>query len=148
MALSNWLTRNEWNAAYFAYLVCVDFSENPDPQSFPFPVDLSTHLRVGICLVHQHGYTDWSGIAVPNPEDFNSVRKSEDTRYGVNACTAEGDNAGCLAEILEGKLDLKVRAGEVLVWLDQHPELNFEGLRLLCQHVVNPEDETAGDASD
>lgn len=53
------------------------------------PGNLSVHLRTGVCLVHQHGYTAWSGIDDPRRPD--TVHKSDDTRYGVLACTTEGD---------------------------------------------------------
>lgn len=137
MALSNWLTRGEWSAAYLVYLAGVDFSETPDPEALPWPVDLSFHLRMGICILHKCGYTNWGGIAVPDCADPDSVHKSEETRYGVNAITAEGDNGGCLVEVMESTLDLKTRAAETLVWMGEHPELDCPFLADLCQHLVN-----------
>lgn len=135
MALSNWLTRGEWNAAFLAYLCGVD---PDDPKAFPYPVDLSTQLRVGICLLQQQGYTEWGGIHVNDPRNPDSVHKAEDSRYGVNACTAEGDNGACLVEIMEGTIDIPARAEETLTWLDQHPELNFPILREICQGIMTP----------
>lgn len=127
MALSNWLTRDEWNAAFLAYLAV---EERPAP-------DLSLHLRVGICYVHLSGYTAWKGIRVGDPDDPRSVSKDYESAYKVDAITAERDNSACLLEIMEGHLDLSKRAQETLVWMDKHPELQFPHLRSLCEHLTN-----------
>lgn len=132
MALSNWLTRNEWSASFIAYLTGVDPS-GEDPEAFPYPVDLSTHLRTGICIVNRCGYKEWAGIRVPDDGDPDSIHKDEDSKYGASACTAEGDNSECLVEVMTGRLDVKTRSKEVLAWMDVHPELDFPSLRAMCE---------------
>ena len=132
MALSNWLTRNEWSASFIAYFTGTDPS-GEDPEALPYPVNLDTHLRTGICLLSHHGYKGWTGIRVPDDEDPDSVHKEEDSKYGASACTAEGDNSTCLVEVMQGTLDMKTRAEEVLLWMDEHPEVDFPTLRSACE---------------
>ena len=119
MALSAWLTRGEWNAAFFA-------------GALFDPTDLSDQMRKGVCALHQHGYTTWRGVLVADPRDPGSVRKNRDLPGASEACTTEGDNSECLAEIMLRTIDYKGRAQEVLVWLDRHPHVDFPVLRALC----------------
>lgn len=132
MALSDWLTRDEWNAAFLGYMALV----TGDEEGFPWPVDLSTQLRVGIIVVNKAGYTDWAGISIGDPDDYKTVSGDLESRLGVDACTAERDNSACLAELMTGKLDILARAAETLVWLEAHPEIAFEPLTMLCQHLL------------
>jgi hypothetical protein len=138
LALSNWLTRQEWNAAFFTYLTLVNLENTDDPESAPWPVDLSTHLRVGICVLDRMGYKGWTGITVTNNGDPDSVSKCEDSRYASHACTAEGNNANCLVEIMDGTIDFRGRTRELLLWLGDHPELDgFAALHDICKVIAD-----------
>lgn len=140
MALSNWLTRGEWNASFISYFTGVDFSgQNPD--ALPYPIDLSTHLRGGICLLNRHGYKEWTGIRVADENDPNSIHKEEESKYGARACTAEEDNSACLLEIMDGTINIMDRARETLLWLDKHPEIDFPALRLACEGFIEVQED-------
>lgn len=145
MALSNWLTRGEWNASFISYFTRVDFSGR-DPDALLYPIDLSTHLRGGICILNQHGYKEWAGIRVPDEKDPDSIYKEEDSKYGVRACTAEEDNSACLLEIMDGSFNVLVRAQETLLWLGEHPEVDFPALRSTCEMLLE-DDEVQEDES-
>ena len=93
MALSNWLTRNEWSAAYIAGSWLAQTGQLDAPSA-------SEILRGGICYLDRLGYTDWTGVTVGDNIDLDTVHKDENSKYGVNACTAEGDNSGCLVEVM------------------------------------------------
>ncbi len=93
MALSNWLTRNEWSASFIAGSWLARGGQLEAPSA-------SEVLRGGICYLDQHGYTDWTGVKVGDNADLHTVHKDENGKYGVDACTAEGDNAGCLLEVM------------------------------------------------
>ena len=138
MALSNWLTRQEWNGAYTLYM-CEALDRRAD-----YPTDLSTLLLVGICLMAQAGYREWGGISVPDPHDPSSVRKSEQTRYGAEACMAEGDNSACLVEQMMGEFDPLARLREFREWAATRPELDLqpygETLARLEQALQGPEE--------
>lgn len=140
MALSNWMTRQEWNGAYTLYM-CEVLRRRAE-----YPTDLSTLLRTGVCLMARAGYQDWGGITVSDPMDPDTVRKAEKSRYGVNACTAEGNNAGCLLEQMTGELDLLARMREFREWAKSRPELDLqpyhEPMEQLDRVLRSPEDLT------
>ncbi len=134
MALSNWLTRGEWNASFLAYYVYA--AQQAETTGQVLHANLSTQLRTGICMLDHHGYKNWTGIGVSDNTDLNSIAKSDNTKYGVNACTAEGDNSGVLADMISGTLDVPTRADETLLWMKQHPELVFPELLNLCEAIA------------
>jgi hypothetical protein len=136
MALSNWLTRGEWNTAFFSYLALVLATRNDGEDAPPYPCDLSFQLRVGICLMDVQGYKAWTGVTVADNSNHLSVRKEERSRYGARAVTAEGDNSACLVEVMEGRLDVKARARETLAWMDAHPELDAPFTRVVCERIA------------
>ena len=131
MALSNWLTRQEWNGAFVLY-ICEAQNGNA-----PYPVDMSAHLHGGICFMDKAGYKNWTGIKVGNNEDPDTVHKAEGTRYGSRACTAEGDNSGALVEIMTGQLDGHARMMEFLEWAKGHPELNLTKYQALLDEMAD-----------
>lgn len=58
MALSDYLSRDEWIASYVLYLVhAIHF-----PEEFPFGVDLGHQLRMGLWILRKLGYQNWAGI--------------------------------------------------------------------------------------
>lgn len=118
MALSNWLTRNEWSAAYIAGSWLAGTGRLNAPSA-------SEILRGGICYLDQHGYTDWTGVTVGDNTNLDTVCKNEDGKYGVNACTAEGDNSGCMLEIMGMAPFDPARFGEVRQWVAS-PQVNLD----------------------
>lgn len=106
MALSNWLTRNEWNACYFAGI-----KEKMDGKLCG---DLGTHLRLGIGALHRSGYA-FRGIMSTAEGDYEKVTQCCD------------GNESVLAEILDGSFDMRGRAKEVLAWTDG-PKLDWSWL--------------------
>jgi hypothetical protein len=112
MALSNWLTRNEWSASYIAGIWLVGTGQLDAPSA-------SEILHGGICYLDQHGYTDWTGISVGDNTNLDTVHKDENGKYGVNACIAEGDNSDCLLELMGMKPFNANRFAEVRKWVDE-----------------------------
>ena len=102
MALSNWLTRQEWNACFFAGMkeeICAD---------------LGTQLRLGIGLLHRSGYV-FEGITSTAAGDYEKVTQCCD------------GNERVLVEFLDGSFDPRGRAKEVLAWTDG-PNLDWSWL--------------------
>lgn len=109
MALSNYLSRDEWIASYVLYLVhAVHF-----PEEFPFAVDLSYHLRMGLWILRKLGYQNWAGITWENDD----LRKYRQVR-------SEGPLA--FEEFLGAKIPLKDWWQHTMKWLEQI-ELSGEG---------------------
>jgi len=117
MALSNWLTRGEWNAAWLLGISPLEDGEAPVKS-------LGEQLRRGIKILHEAGYRDWTGLAV---NDQGDAEKDPDSKYGAQACTAEGNNAGALAEHIAGTFDARGRFEEACAWLKE---------RSLCLDIV------------
>lgn len=118
MSLSNWLTRGEWNAAYFVYHFCQATSEIEEEH------DLSTALRYGICVLDKLGYKSWTGVKVPDNADITSVEKDVNSKYGSDACIKEGYNAACMVEIMMGELEYTNRLQETINWINHKNEIN------------------------
>ncbi len=91
MALSNWLTRDEWNACYFTGLRQGTGS------------DLGQQLCAGIAALHQAGYK------------FKGIESSANGDYKKVTMCCEG-NDSCLVEVMTGTLDVLGRAKELLLW--------------------------------
>lgn len=132
MTLSNYLTRDEWNAAFFGYFFLVKY------EKAIWPVDLSTQLRTGILLLNSQNYTNWQGVSVGEQNsNINSVQKTG----RLSLCTRGKDNSNCLVEILNGTLDYKERAFETLEWLTNNSKLFdvefIEKFELMLAEVIN-----------
>lgn len=98
MSLSNWLTRDEWNAAYFAGIKVAS-------DGTPFN-NLSDQLRLGIAALHGAGY-QFQGISI-------------DDDGGVHRVTQVGDgNERVLAELMKGSFDVAARALETLAFAER-----------------------------
>lgn len=108
MALSNWLTRNEWNACYFAGM-----KEAIDGRPCN---DLGEQMRLGIGVLHRAGYI------------FNGIKSTAKGDYEKVTQCCHGNEA-ILAEIIGGYggFDGLARAKEVLVWANG-PKLDWSWL--------------------
>lgn len=119
MALSNWLTRDEWNAAYF---LGMDAAEKRAQKC----ADLGEQLLLGIAALHLTGYK-FTGIEVVNePGMMAGINYRK-----VRQCS-EG-NEQCLVEFMDGTLDLVGRAREFLKWAEGHPNLDVAWLHELMR---------------
>ena len=119
MALSNWLTRDEWNAVYFQGMHAAELRNGKC-------VDLSEQLMLGVAVLHRTGYK-FTGIEVLNePKDPSGV-----TYRKVRMC-CEG-NEKCLGEFMDGSLDLVGRATEFLKWAEGYPNVDVAWLKELMQ---------------
>lgn len=94
MALSNWLTRDEWNAVYFAGIKPI---LNTDKEYY----NLGNQLRLGIVELVKAGYK-FRGIDAD--KDGNVVKR-------VQCCDG---NETVLVEIYNGEFDYIKRAKETL----------------------------------
>jgi hypothetical protein len=91
MALSNWLTRDEWNACYFA-----------GGDAYP---NLGDRMQAGIAVLHKAGHK------------FAGIKSFEDGSYEkVSQCC--GGNEAVLAEFMLGVFDKAGRFQELLAWKD------------------------------
>ena len=109
MALSNWLTRNEWNACYFAGM-----KEIIDGK----PAEgLGDQLRLGISVLHRAGY-EFTGIESTLEGDYTKVTQCCD------------GNESVLAELIGacGGFDRVGRAKELLAWKDG-PKVDWTWLK-------------------
>lgn len=100
MALSNWLTRDEWNAVYFAGMRAVIDGETCD--------SLGNQMRLGIAALHRSGYR-FRGINADKNGCYEKV---------VQVCAG---NERCLAEMMDGTFDRLGRARELLRFADAEP---------------------------
>lgn len=109
MALSNWLTRDEWNACYFAGI-----KEIIDGK----PCNgLGDQLCLGIGYLHRAGHK-FTGITSDEKGNYDKV---------TQCCTG---NETVLAELIGGYggFDKLARAKEVLEWKDG-PNIDWDWLR-------------------
>lgn len=109
MALSNWLTRDEWNACYFA-----GFKAAIDGEICN---NLSDRMRLGIGALHRAGYV------------FAGITSSPDGDYGKVEQCCDG-NETVLAELMGGYggFDSVARAKEVLAWANG-PKMDWSWLK-------------------
>jgi hypothetical protein len=96
MALSNWLTRTEWNIAYFAGLVNERKSD-----------DLGGILIGGLVAMHKAGWI-FEGIDIDNDGNYTKI----------NQCCA--GNEMVLAELINGSFSPRQRAEEAIAYVDAH----------------------------
>lgn len=109
MALSNWLTRNEWNAVYFAGLGRALDGEKCE--------SLGDQMRLCIAALHNSGYR------------FRGINSDENGGYEKVVQCCEG-NERCLAEVMDGSFDKLGRAKEALEFASREiPTLDFAWLR-------------------
>jgi hypothetical protein len=107
MALSNWLTREEWNTAYFAGVV------NADENSH----GLGDLLIAGMVAMHKAGYI-FTGINIDDNGNYNKI---------TQCC---GDNAGVLVELMDGSFNAMERAKSAVAYADVHiPNLDLSAIK-------------------
>lgn len=111
MALSNWLTRDEWNAVFF-----VGLKEKIEGK----PVhNLSNQLQLGIGALHRAGYV------------FQGIKSTAEGEYEKVMMCCDG-NENILVEVMTQTLDVSARARELLVFAESSlPTMNFDWLREL-----------------
>lgn len=96
MALSSYLTRDEWNTCYFAG--ASEAHEGKKCES------LADQLSLGIGALHRAGY------------EFKGIESTSEGHYTkVEQC--DGGNSGVLAEMVSGDFDRLARAKETLTWV-------------------------------
>ena len=118
MALSNWLTRDEWNACFILGWKKLARKRNISSEE---QVDLSTQMRAGIAVMAKAGYK-FKGINADENGDFEKV---------TQCCKG---NESCLAEFLTGNLDVLRRSEELLAWAPANiPSINLRWLRKLVE---------------
>lgn len=117
MALSNWLTRNEWNAVYFAGLKALqDGAEGGD---------MGIQLGHGIRILSSAGYI-FKGIEVDEDGDYEKVTQCCD------------GNETVLAELIGGYggFDWRSRAKEAIDFVKNNiPDLNFDWLEEAMKEI-------------
>lgn len=102
MTLSDYLTRNEWNACYFLGMKV----KATDHQSGI--ITLADQLKAGIAIMHKSEYT------------FKGIVSFEDGSYvPVQPCSEENGNA--LIDVMSGNIDLLKRAKETLEFVSTQP---------------------------
>lgn len=116
MALSNWLTRDEWNAVYFAGLkLAIDGAECKN---------MGDQLRLGIGALNRAGY-NFTGIVSTPDGDYEKVSQ---------CCNG---NETVLAEMMGayGGFDKVARAKEVLAWTGSPEAMDWSWLREALKEV-------------
>ncbi len=108
MSLSAYLTRDEWNAAFF---VAAHASAE---GRIPLVRDLSDQLRWGIVLLHKAGLA-FGGVEAhgDSPDDVEKV-----------TCLDNPSNVGVLADVISGRFDGRRRLYEFLDWAGRHAEVD------------------------
>ena len=106
MALSNWLTRNEWNMAYFAGV-----------QTHPHPNGLGEILIAGMVAMHKAGWI-FQGIDIDDNGNYQKLTQCCD------------DNANVLAEMITDTFDWVGRAREAIAYADFYfPALDLSEIK-------------------
>lgn len=109
MALSDYLSRDEWIAAYVLYLVhAIHF-----PEEFPFGTDLSYQLRMGLWILRKLGYQDWAGI-IWEDEDLRKYRQ------------VRSEEPSAFKAFLDANIPLKAWWQHTMEWLEKI-QLSGEG---------------------
>lgn len=107
MALSNYLTHHEWDLAYFSFYMFVGAE----------PVDLSTHLRLGILAANHNGYVNWNGLEVTNPPENPEEFTQEHLYSLIRKAHFVEESSSRLVEMIRGEFDPVAAGREFRDWL-------------------------------
>ena len=112
MAISNWLTRDEWNAVFFAGLEAAHKynEEHGKMPEGPQWGGLGGIMHFGMGALAGAGYK-FTGIDAQPNGDYEKVRQ---------CC---GGNERVLAEFIDGTFSAYDRSRELLRWLKNHEDL-------------------------
>jgi hypothetical protein len=129
MALSNYLTRGEWNAAYFAGMLRA-LEAGPGGM-----LNMSDTLRAGIAEIARSGY------------EFRGLTVAEDGTAHKREQVVGPDNAAVLAELIDGTFDARARSKEALAFADENlPNMDWQWLKDVIREVEALDAAEAADA--